>query len=111
MTFELHRLGDTVGATAPDLLSVALTVDGNVLYDGDVTATRELSSTGASHKLTFGFRNIPLASEEGDGVAVHDVHIVVGSYNETQSAWVFDTTEVPAGVTFKPAKLAPGALD
>ena len=27
----------------------------------------------------------------------------VDSYNEAQTAWVFDASEVPAGLTFNPA--------
>ena len=107
---QLHRMGDTVGATAPDLLSVTLTIDGVVRYEGDVTGNRVVNNMGVTHEVSFGFRNVNLKSEEGDGVTEHTVQLMVASYNETQSMWVYDTTEVPAGITFNPSKLAAGAI-
>ena len=82
----------------------ALTVDGVERYAGDVAAAFTDSSTRASESTTFTFQRLRYLTEDGAGEVERTVRMQVESYNETQSAWVFDTTEVPAGIEFNPAK-------
>lgn len=110
LNIQLYRMGDTVGATMPDTLVVTLTIDGEVRYEGDVAANHTVNNSGATHEMSLGFRNVNLKAEEGDGQTQHTIELMVASYNETQSMWVYDTTEVPAGITFNPARLAAGAI-
>lgn len=104
---ELHRVGD--GVTIPDTVVVTLTIDGVVRYDGDVAAARTTGS-GNSHVLSFGFKNINLDREPGDGTTEHTIELVVASYNETQSGWVFDASDAAAGLLINPLKPMAGAI-
>lgn len=110
MTAELHNIHvSSYRALATMPLTVQLTINDEVYYTHDVAAPvnvpRTASSTGASDKLLISFAGIGLNLEEGDGAAVHTISLKVGEYNEIQSAWVWDTTEVPAGITFNPPTL------
>lgn len=110
MTVELYNIHASSDRAAANMrLSVLVEVDGHIAYThpvaSAVTAPRTATSTGAADKIVFSLKGIGLAVEEGVGTAVHQVRVVVGEYNETQSAWVWDTTEVPAGITFNPATL------
>ncbi|WP_108667369.1 hypothetical protein [Euzebya rosea] len=101
---ELHRLlaGAGGSVTFPALV-MTLTVDGNVLYDGDVDGFMWIeSSTGASESATMTFTDLGFLTEHGDGTIERTITLQVDSYNEAQTAWVFDASEVPAGLTFNP---------
>ena len=104
ITVELHRLlPDGRGGTLLNTnIPVVLTVDGTILYDGDVPMTFTASATGASERMRFSFTGLGLLTEDGDGTRQRTIRLEVSGYNETQAAWVFDTTEVPAGMTFNP---------
>jgi|GEM_PF-3721323 len=102
---ELHRLlaGAGGSVTFPALV-MTLTVDGSVVYDGDVEGFMWLpSSTGASESATMTFTDLGYLTEHGDGTQTREITLQVDSYNEAQTAWVFDASEVPAGLTFNPA--------
>ena len=98
-----------------------------------VTVTPEPSSSGASERFRFSITNIGYAIdvfddegklidvetggaalEDGDGQQWHHLLIYLGVHDEFVStevknklgAWVWDTTEVPSGITFNPKTLA-----
>ena len=104
LTVELHRLLPAHGATFPNRVRVILDVDGeNLLNNDNVVITPTASSTGASQSAKITITGLPFAIEDGDGTQQRTVRLTIRSFNETQSIWVFDTTEVPAGITFNPA--------
>lgn len=48
-----------------------------------------------------------LATEDGDGTTQHQIVFYIDSDpNQTNTFWVWDTSEVPAGITFNPGQLA-----
>ena len=103
LTVELHRLLPAHGATFPNRLRVLLDVDGeNILNHDNVVITPTNSSTNASQMAKITITGLSYATEEGDGTQERTIRLSVRSFNETQSVWVFDTTEVPAGITFNP---------
>jgi hypothetical protein len=103
LTVELHRLLPAAGVTFPNRFNITVDVDGaSRLANDNVVMTPEVSSTGASQKLLFTLEGLGYASEDGDGEIERTIRLQVRSFNETQSLWVFDTTEVPAGITFNP---------
>lgn len=104
ITVELHRLlaGAGGSVTFPALV-VTLTVNGQVLHDGDVTGLAwTASSSGASESTVWSFTDLGFLVEDGDGTIERTVTLRIDSYNEAQTAWVFDASEVPAGLTFNP---------
>ncbi len=104
LTIELHRLLPAQGATVPNRLVLVVTVDGQErVNNNNVVITPTASSTGASQVGHITITNLNYATEDGDGTQVRPVTLTIRSFNETQSLWVFDTTEVPAGITFNPA--------
>jgi hypothetical protein len=103
LTLELHRLLPAQGATLPNRITLDVQVDGVSEFSGPVNFTPTTSSTGASQSAFVTLDKIGLAKEPGNGVKQREVRVYVASFNETQSAWVFDATEVPAGIEFNPA--------
>ncbi len=104
LTLELHRLLPTSGATMPNRLVLEVQVDGVPYYAGDVNVTPAASATGASQVAHVTLDDLRLNKEAGDGTKQREVRVYVASYNESQAAWVFDSTEVPAGIMFNPAE-------
>lgn len=110
-------------------MRVRLLIDGEELLTNagrNAVVTPVLSSTGASEYLEFSITNLGfandvldangnvvdvntggLAKEDGDGTAERSVMLVLDSaVAEQASGWVWDTTEVPSGITFNPPTLA-----
>lgn len=99
-----------------------------------VTVTPEPSASGASEKFVFSIANLGyardifneegelidvetggMALEDGDGFQEHTFLLYLGTHGDTLNAsdpksklgaWVWDTTEVPSGITFNPGSLA-----
>ncbi len=101
-TVEVHRLIPQAGVTFPNRFVLTIAVDGSVLYDDDINLSFVESSTGASESALFSVTGLDYLEEDGDGTIERSVTITLASYNETQSIWVFDATEIPAGITFNP---------
>jgi hypothetical protein len=118
----LSRSDDTFG------LQIALIIDGNVWVDRTTSIDAPLtrSSTAASGSFKFSitglgnFTNVldangnivdvktqGLVTEDGDGTEEHTITLGLRGFAEYPTAWVWDTTEVPAGITFNPATLQP----
>lgn len=112
LTVEAHRLLPVAGATLPNRVQVDLLVDGEArLTNVPATVVHTASSTGASTMTKISVSGLGYLTEDGDGEQSRTVRVVLSSANETQSIWVFDTTEVPAGITFNPATLAGTVLE
>jgi hypothetical protein len=106
---ELHDLASVFGNTMGEIpMIVTLYVDGSPILDsGVISVPAEASETGASHVARFSIDNLRLADEVGDGEIERTLELVVRSTLDSAHAWVWDTTEVPAGITFNPEKLEP----
>ncbi|HEX9823397.1 MAG TPA: hypothetical protein VGB51_03270 [Actinomycetota bacterium] len=102
-----------------------------------VTVAPVRSSSGASERFLFSITNLGFARdifdadgklidvetggvalEDGDGSAEHTFLLYLGTHGNTTSAdlktklgaWVWDTTEVPSGITFNPSTLEPARV-
>lgn len=106
ITVELHTIDVAASRVAgPYLLRANLFVDGVDVLDPDapqIEVTPVPSETRLSERLSFTVTGIGLLTEDGDGTQERRYELVIRSLMEEQSAWVWDTTEVPAGVTFNP---------
>ena len=120
MTVELHNI--YVGAAraqGPLTFNIRLAVDGTpVLGAGgkEVSVTPVRSASGASEMVKFSISGIGLLDAVNN--FEHEVLMTVTGgavatttpafpVRDTVSGWVYDTTEVPAGITFNPATLEP----
>lgn len=112
LTVELHYLGNSpepavLGTVTVD---VWLVIDGITILDpaaDTLELTPVASSTGASHKVEFSVTDLPFDTEDGVGDDWHSVQLTVrGGYADSLYGWVWDTTEVPSGITFNPETLA-----
>lgn len=108
-TVELHDLASIYGNNFGEIpMIVTLYVDGaQVLDSGIINVPATASESGASHMVKFSIDNLRLADEVGDGTTERTYELVVRSSLDSAHAWVWDTTEVPAGITFNPEKLEP----
>lgn len=104
MAVELHNIHvSSFRALGTYWIGLTIEIDGVTVFqnpdvDSFVQLTPEPSETGLSEKMEFTLRNIGLLDDGDD--TTHTIKIGISSYNETQAAWVWDTTEVPAGITF-----------
>ncbi len=109
MTVELHAI-DTAGRVFDDAeLLVDVAINGKVrATDLAVSAPWVTSATGASESVQFSLTGVNLLTE-ADLTRSHSVQITVKSRyadSSTANGWVWDTIEVPSGITFNPATLA-----
>jgi hypothetical protein len=107
ITVELHNIHVSAArATGPFLARLNLLIDGVEVFNGPATGDLRMtpvpSATKLSEKMTFTLTRVGLLTEDGDGTRVRTFRLVMRSLSEEQSAWVWDTTEVPAGLTFNP---------
>jgi hypothetical protein len=116
LNVELHNIYVGPGrATGQLTASVRLFVDGEPLFEElgkEVAFTPVRSATGASEMIRFSISNIGFLSET-DNVE-HQVSLLMHggatqnrgpTLTDTLSGWVWDTTEVPSGITFNPETL------
>jgi hypothetical protein len=131
LTVEVHNLLlNQIDLDGSYRIRVWLTIDGETIVPDTtfVDVAPEASATGASHKFLFSVPDLGcsrevldeegnvvdvvtdgLVRQDGDGTLEHDVLLTLDSwFTDRASAWVYDTTEVPSGITFNPdAELAP----
>lgn len=118
ITVEAHNiyLGAT-RATGSFTAQARLWVDGQeVALPARLTTTTTPSSSRASEKITFSItglnfidRNLDGTPADGNGTTERRITLQLRGIfldGEAVSAWVWGTTEVPAGVTFNPGTLA-----
>jgi hypothetical protein len=125
ITVEAHTiyLGSGRGGLTQFGVAPMLYIDGaEVPLSAEfVTITPIPSTTAASEKILFSISGLNIVDDaDGDGIADpgpgstdHTVTLQLGGYyaNSTLlSAWVYDTTEVPAGMTFNPPSLEAAQL-
>lgn len=129
LTIEAHMID--LGASRTDDVFpalITLIIDGETWVERttalDVTLVR--SSTGASGMAKFSITGLGkitevkdsagnvidvktqgLITEDGNGTAEHEITLGIRAYADYPTAWVWDTTEVPSGITFNPATLEP----
>ena len=116
LSVELHNIYVGQARSAgPLTFNVRLAVDGVPILGAtgkDVAVTPVRSSSGASEMVKFTITGIGLLTEADD--FEHDVLMTISGgkvaaqspafpIRDTLSAWVYDTTEVPSGLTFNPA--------
>jgi hypothetical protein len=116
LTARLHSISAGPGrAGGAQTFNATLTVDGVSMFgyaaDGRaqraaIQVTPVVSSTQASALYEFSITNLPFVLEEGDGTTPHEIILNVAASSEPLMGWVYDTTEVPSGMTFNPATLA-----
>jgi hypothetical protein len=115
MTVELHNI--YVGAAraqGPLTFNIRLAVDGTPILGEagkDVSVSPVRSATGASEMVKFTIAGIGLTDALNN--LEHDVLMTVTGgapandaavpIRDTASGWVYDSTEVPAGIVFNPA--------
>ena len=87
---------------------VALTVDGKSMFGGpDLTPTAKAiavpltaGNSGASGIAEFTVNGLNFGTELGDGTTRRRIVLKISQTGADTSAWVFDATEAPAGITF-----------
>ena len=106
ITVELHSIyAAAARVSGPYILRASLFIDGVDVINPDnpqISVAPVPSSTRLSEKLSFTLSGIDLLTEDGDGTTQRTFRLIIRSVGEEQSAWVWDTTEVPAGLTFNP---------
>ncbi len=134
MKFELHNLVlSQVRAAGTFSIGLRVSIDGTHLFgDGttqglEIALSPELSSTGLTEKMVFSIQKIGcakeikdasgnvidvktdgFATEDGDGEEEHSVQVTIDQfYLDQAAAWVWGATEIPGGITFNSATLAP----
>ena len=120
LTVEAHmiyvgaaRAAGVVGA------QVRLAIDGTEVIPAAnrlVRVTPVKSSSGASEMIRFTITGLEQFTEpeEGDGATERTFNLTLHSQYVDQNplvAWVFDTTEVPSGITFNPVATEPVAIN
>jgi hypothetical protein len=125
ITVEAHTIyvGSARGGVTNFGLAPKLFVDGSEvsLSAAFLTMRPVPSATAASEKVLFSISGLNIVDDaDGDGIAdpgpgttEHTVTLQLAGYyfNSTLlNAWVYDTTEVPAGITFNPATLESARL-
>lgn len=126
LTVRLYDMGVGPARTgAEQTLGVRLSVDGVSMFNTilpaaspldlvlgapvPVPATTEVKVTpvavndGATQYAEFTVTGLGFMEQPGAGDLEREVLVTVNSLSEQASAWVMDTTEVPAGITFNDA--------
>jgi hypothetical protein len=113
LTVEVHSISAGPGrAGGPQTFNATLFVDGVSMFglaaDGRanraaVTVTPVVSSSQASSSYTFTIDRLPFATEDGDGTKTREIILNLAASSEPLMGWVYDTSEVPSGITFNPA--------
>jgi hypothetical protein len=114
LTADVHLLGHGNETLIYDemTLFIWLVVDGVSLYYGPdpVTVPHVAENSGATQRLSFSLTGLErfIQAEPGLGQKEHTVELTVAPwFGDEVIPWVWGTTEVPAGITFNDATLAP----
>lgn len=134
LTIRLHHLLlSNTRRGQPVSLTVQAAIDGVNLFPGDgksVTVTPTPANMGVTEAFEVSITNIGFANdvldaagnvvgvetggaayEDGDGDDEHELTVFVGLTEYPRPGlWVWDTTEVPSGITFNPLSLAPAQI-
>ena len=115
ITVEAHNIYVGPGRQNSSFtVNVRLAIDGEPMLGANgknVTVTPVRSSSGTSEMIKFTITGLNLMNEAND--MEHDVLLTLAGgvfvasaqvfpVHDSQSGWVYDTTEVPSGLTFNP---------
>jgi hypothetical protein len=112
ITVEAHMLLAGASQAAGNVgFHARLAIDGTEVIPAANRLVRLVptrSASGASHMVRFSVTGLQQFTEpeEGDGATERSYTLTLHSYYVDQNpviGWVYDTTEVPAGITFNPA--------
>ena len=107
MTFELYAIDvDSARVTNVIPFGFSVSVDGEEVfssdhYDIDVEYVNQMITS----KMLFSLTGLPFASETGAGTTERTIRLELDTHNDMQTLWVWETSEVPAGITFNPVSL------
>jgi hypothetical protein len=128
LTIEAYDLVlSQVDANNVSRIRLWLTIDGTEVLNWDasyVDLSRELTNDGATSRFVFTVPDLGCSrdvldadgnvvdvvtdgfvTEDGDGIGEHDILLTLDSYyTDRGSLWVYDTAEVPSGITFNPGE-------
>lgn len=112
MTVELYAIDfGSSRATNTYPLDFTVSVDGTEVFFSDFYQMPvEYVNSSITSKMTFSLSGLNYRSEPGNGVTERTIRLDIESYNEMQTLWVWETSEVPAGITFNPTSLEPTAF-
>ena len=113
LTATVHSISAGPGrAGGTQTFRATLLVDGVSMFGlddtgranrADITLEPKISSTQLSSEYQFTITNLPFALEDGDGTKEREIVLNLAAGSEPLMGWVYDTTEVPSGLTFNPA--------
>lgn len=109
LTVHLHEMAHSdLQAFGTEVL-VTLVVDGKqvLAHEGAQRVPAVSENSGVTNGVTFTVTGIGLDTEAGNGTTSHTFSLKIASPVRGASLWVWDTTEVPAGITFNPSTPAP----
>ncbi len=122
LNVELHNIYVGPGRATGNLnASVKLFIDGTPMFGAlghDVVLKPVRSSSGLSEMVKFSIVNLGYVTE-ADNIE-HEVSLVMHggdarnrgpTVTDTLSGWVWDTTEVPSGITFNPPAVNATVID
>lgn len=107
MNFELYAIDvDSARVTSVIPFGFTVSVDGEEVfvsdhYDIDVEYVNEMITS----KMVFSLTGLPFATETGTGTTERTIRLELDTHNDMQTLWVWETSEVPAGITFNPTTL------
>ncbi len=107
MSLELYII-DVGSARLTNVFPVDFTVavDGEEIFaSGAVDMDVEYVNEMITSKMTFSLTGLPFGSEPGLGTTERTIRIEADANRDMQAFWVWETTEVPAGITFNPPTL------
>lgn len=104
LTVHLHEMSHSDLQPYGTEVLVTLVVDGQTRLDhaGAQRLTMVPENEGVTNGTAFTITGLGLDSEAGNGTATHTFAMKISSPLRGASLWVWDTTEVPAGITFNP---------
>jgi hypothetical protein len=132
LTLRLYDIGVGAARTgAAQELAIRVSVDGKSMFgtylppespldavsprkevpvSKTLTVTPKSTNSGATNYLELTVTGLGFVSELGTGIAEREILVTVNSLSEAGSAWAFDTTEVPGGISFNPTAPAAASI-
>jgi len=109
LTVQLHEMAHSDQQPFGTEVIVKLSVDGTARLTQTTAQLLPVESenSGVTNRAVFSISGLGYDTEEGNGAQVRTFRLTIASPTRGASLWVWDTTEVPAGITFNPPTLAP----
>ena len=108
LTVHLHAFATSDTPAFPAETIAKLSVDGveRLVTDGAQPLAVTPENSGVTISAPFTVTGLGYGAEVGDGTRRRTFKLTISSPVRSSMAWVWDTTEVPAGITFNPASHA-----